>query len=106
MAMRVRPLSFVLAASLAFLPVVRGQAPDQKQATVAYVAALQQADGGFLPAPSKNADTKSSLRASSSALRALKYFGGQARDREACARFVRSCFDEASGGFADHPGGR
>jgi prenyltransferase beta subunit len=106
MAMRLRPLSVLVAAGFLLTPAVRGQSPEQKQATIRYLAALQQADGGFLPSQPKTAEAKSSLRASSSALRALKYFGGDARDRAACGRLVRNCFDEASGGFVDHPGGR
>jgi hypothetical protein len=55
-----------------------------------------------LPAAGKD---KSSLRATSAAVRALKYFGGKVPDREACIQFVRSCYDKDSGGFKDHPGG-
>jgi prenyltransferase beta subunit len=86
-----------------------GQTTEEKQATIAYLQACQHRDGGFFPSrPGKNqnATPKSSLRASSAALRALKYFGGEAKDREACAKFIASCFDKASGGFADHPGGQ
>ena len=81
----------------------RAQSPDQKKATVAYLQQLQQKDGGFAPAAGQ---AKSSLRATSAALRALKYFGGDAKDRDAAATFVKSCFDKDSGGFADHPGGK
>jgi prenyltransferase beta subunit len=63
----------------------------------------QQADGGFVPAKASGG-ARSSLRASTAGLRALKYFGGESRDRPACARFVQRCFDKTSGGFADHPG--
>ena len=34
-------------------------------------------------------------------MRALRYFGGDARDRKACAKFVASCFDKPSGGFVE-----
>src|SRR5204863_4164028 len=34
----------------------------------------------------------------------LKYFGDQARDLKASARFVESCYDKSTGGFADRPG--
>jgi prenyltransferase beta subunit len=85
-----------------------GQTAEQKKETVAYVQSLQAADGGFLPAraPSGQPQPPSSVRATSSALRALKYFGGEPRDREACVKFVQSRFDQTSGGFADHPGGK
>lgn len=84
-----------------------GQTADQRQATIAYLRDCQQADGGFVPAkasPAQNGTAKSSLRASSAALRALKHFGGEPRDLSGCARFVQRCFDQGSGGFADYPG--
>jgi hypothetical protein len=87
---------------LVALPV-RAQTADQKKATIAYLQKLQQKDGGFAPAADK---PKSSLRATSSALRALKYFGGEPLEKAACADFVKSCFDKESGGFADAPGGK
>jgi prenyltransferase beta subunit len=62
---------------------------------------LQTREGPFLPA--RGAD-RPGLRATSSALRALKYFGGQPRDRAACVPFVKACFDKDSGGFTDQPG--
>jgi prenyltransferase beta subunit len=79
------------------------QTAEEKKAAVEYVRGLQAADGGFLPTPK---DSKSSLRACTAALRVLKYFGGKAKDREACAKFVQSCFDKTTSGFADHPGGQ
>jgi prenyltransferase beta subunit len=72
---------------------------------VAALQDLQQKDGGFRGnfAKAKNSST-SSLRATTSALRALKYFDGQAKDQQDSANFVKSCFDKATGGFADSPG--
>src|SRR5262249_1025290 len=98
----------VLLSGLVFLAPVRGQAQDRKQAAVAYLQKLQATDGGFLPAqpaPGEEGKAKSSLRAMSSALRALKYFGGEPRMRDACSGFVGSCQDKDTGGFADQPGG-
>jgi hypothetical protein len=80
-----------------------GQSAAEKQATIAYVQSLQQNDGGF--APAKGVAT-SSLRATSAAVRFFKYFGGEVPDAKAAARFVEQCFDKASGGFADTPGGK
>ncbi len=80
-----------------------GQSPDQKKATIAYLQPLQQKDGGFVASAGQ---PKSSLRATLTALRALKYFGGDAKDRDAAVTFVKSCFDKDSGGFADQPGGK
>jgi prenyltransferase beta subunit len=79
-----------------------GQSTEQKQATVAWLRGLQNADGGFLTAPSG----QSSLRATLGGLRALKYFGGAPQDREACSRFVAACFDKTTGGFRDQPASR
>jgi len=87
---------------VAALPL-RAQTADEKKATIAYLQKLQQKDGGFAPAADK---PKSSLRATSSALRALKYFGGEPLEKAACADFVKSCFDKDSGGFVDAPGGK
>jgi prenyltransferase beta subunit len=87
---------------------VGAQIAEEKQQTIAALQALQQPDGGFravFDGASKESQTKSSLRATTSALRALKYFGGQAKDKESCAAFVHRCFEKATGGFADKPGG-
>ncbi len=86
------------------LSPVRGQTADEKKAAIAYLQALQTDSGGFLPARDDKA--KPGLRATSAALRALKYLGGEAKDRKAAARFTESCFDKSSGGFADTPGGK
>jgi prenyltransferase beta subunit len=86
---------------------VRGQTADQNEATVDYLRKLQAPDGGFWPSVTAmtQGDNPGSLRATTSALRALKYFGGQPRDKQACAQFVRQCQEKDTGGFADHPGG-
>ena len=59
------------------------QAPtaEQKKATVAYVQSLQKENGGF--AADRRPDSPATLPATSSALRALKYFGGELKNREA-----------------------
>src|SRR5438874_1181224 len=84
------------------------QSTEEKQQTVAALQDLQREDGGFrpnFPGAMSESLSKSSLRATTSALRALKYFGGQAKNQEKCVSFVKSCFDKATGGFADKPGG-
>jgi hypothetical protein len=96
----------ILSAGIVLLLVVaplHGQTPEQKKVTIAYLQKLQNKDGGFRP---NAASEMSSLRATSSALRALKYFGGEVPDRAAAAEFVKKCHDKASGGFADEPGGK
>jgi hypothetical protein len=94
----------VVVASVVWLGPVWGQSVEQKKATIAYLRVLQSDNGGFLAAqPKPGAQGEGpSLRATSSALRALRYFGGEPRDKAACAKFVRSCFHETDGGFANH----
>jgi prenyltransferase beta subunit len=91
------------------VPTLCAQSAEEKKATVAYLQGLQFGDGGFLPAaadPASNKLSKSSLRSTSSSLRALKYFGGEPKDAKAAAAFVYKCRDKDSGGFADEPGGK
>ncbi|HLW65281.1 MAG TPA: prenyltransferase/squalene oxidase repeat-containing protein [Gemmataceae bacterium] len=85
------------------------QTPEQKKATIKFVQELQLVDGGFAPAPVDtriDKDPKGSLRATTSALRALKYFGSEPRDKAAAAKFVRSCYYAETGAFSDQPGGK
>ncbi|MCI0459229.1 MAG: terpene cyclase/mutase family protein [Gemmataceae bacterium] len=87
----------------------RGQTPEAIKGTIAYVQSLQTREGGFVTAQPKPTDAvapRPTLRSTSAAVRALKYLGGEIRDRESCARFVASCFDKKSGGFTDLPGGK
>src|SRR5262249_38205519 len=89
------------------LAPARGQTPEARQRTAAYVATLQTKEGGFLPArpdPKSNRLPRPTLPATTAAIRALKSSGGKVPDREACARFVAACFDKNSGGFVDTPG--
>jgi hypothetical protein len=58
--------------------------------------------GGFKPDPAG----KPGLRATSAAVRAIKYLGGKAPNPDRHAAFVMTCFDPATGGFADAPGGK
>jgi prenyltransferase beta subunit len=98
---------FVLLGMMIGATVAAAQTPDEKKASVAFLRGLQTESGGFLPAPpsaAQNGKALPSLRATLGAVRALKYFGGEVPDRKACAQFVRSCFDPASGGFVNHPG--
>src|SRR5262249_15218190 len=41
------------------------------------------------------------VRATSSALRALKYFGGEPNDKNACAEYIKKAWDEKTGTFSD-----
>jgi prenyltransferase beta subunit len=89
------------------LPPSWAQCLEEKKATVVFLQKLQAPDGGFLAAPPGSApgpDSRSSLRATTAALRALKFFGGAPPDRAGCRRFVQLCFNPATGAFVDHPG--
>jgi prenyltransferase beta subunit len=82
------------------------QAPTaaQKQATLSWLYSLQKENGGF--APDARPGSRADLRATTSALRAIKYFGGKVKDKPACAKFVASCYDKVETGFAPTPGGK
>lgn len=94
--------------SIIFLcPVAHAQTAQDKQATICFLQDLQTPSGGFLVGPENpkiKRPTAASLRATNAGLRALKYFGAQPRDLKAAGRFVESCFDRSTGGFADRPG--
>lgn len=95
-----RTLSFALVLALA--PACLAQSAGEKKATLAYLAGLRADAGGYRP--DAKAD-RPSLRGTSAALRAVRYFGGEPADPKACEKFVLSCLDEKTGGFADRPGG-
>ena len=102
--MRLRA-SFLL---LMLLPAIVRAAPAEQE-TIKFIQSLQNADGGFLSAPQDpNVDQapRSSLRATSSAIRALKYFGGELPNRGKVEKYVASCFDATTGGFSDVPQGK
>lgn len=75
-------------------------APPDKEA-IRYILQRQKDDGGYVSA---DGETKSTLRATSSAVRTLKYLGAETPEKERCKKFVASCFDGKSGGFTDRPG--
>jgi prenyltransferase beta subunit len=100
-------LSFVLAL---LLPAFVSAQPtaEQRKDTVKWVTALQAPDGGFFPAPQDpKADTKPApgLRATSAAVRTLKYLGAELPNKDRHAAFVLTCYDPKTGGFAE-PGGK
>jgi hypothetical protein len=77
------------------------QNAEQKQ-TLAFLQKMQRADGSFAPAV---AMPKPTLRATSAAVRAFPYFNAKVPNPEGAAKFVASCYDPATGGFADEPMG-
>jgi acetyl esterase/lipase len=88
-------------ALLAAAPAAQAQSPAELAQTAAHVAAFQNPDGGF----TTRKGMPSTLGATSSSIRVLKYTGGSIPDVLGCIRFVKSCFDPESGGFAPKPGG-
>jgi hypothetical protein len=83
-----------------------GNAVGRKQ-TIEYLQKLQTDSGGFLPAaPAGEQNKTPTLRATSAAVRAFHYLGGPLPKADAVARFIESCHDTASGGFADVPKGK
>src|SRR5436190_21827060 len=98
-----------LAVCLIFVPVLPAQTPEQRKATVKYLQDLQCPDGGFHPQavdPRLDQVPRGSLRATTSALRALKYFGGAPKDIDAARLFVNASYDVQAGAFADTPNGK
>ncbi|MSR51967.1 MAG: hypothetical protein EXS09_01600 [Gemmataceae bacterium] len=86
-----------------------GQTPDVKKATIRFLASLQQPDGGFVPAPpdpKADAVPVSSLRATSAAVRGIKYLGGEVPNAAKAMEFVQSCYHQDSGAFSDTPKGK
>jgi hypothetical protein len=87
--------------ALLLAAAVVAQTPDEKKGTLAYLQSLQTESGGFrLDAGAR----EPSLRATSAALRAIRYFGGNAAKKDDLRAFVEKCRSK-EGGFADTPGG-
>jgi hypothetical protein len=84
------------------------QAGDAKiKQSIAYVQKLQTDGGGFImQASGPDLSSMPTLRATSAAARALHYLGGDIKDKDACIKFVASCYDPESGGFSDVPKGK
>lgn len=75
--------------------------------TIAYVQKLQTSTGGFLSmAPQPNIRLAPTLRATSAAVRALQYLGGEIPNKEACIQYVERCYDAEAGGFSEMPKGK
>ena len=98
-----RPV-LLLVGVLCFVPSTFPQTAEEKKATIAYLRKLQTKDGGFVARLDDK--EKPSLRATSAAVRALHYLGGEVPNRDTAAAFVKSCHDVDSGSFADEPGGK
>lgn len=98
---------YVSAVVIFFIPAFGlGQTADEIKETIKYVYSLQQDDGGYIASlPDRSLDQKptSSLRATTAALRAIRYFGGVAPNQDKAALFISRCFDEKIGAFSDKP---
>lgn len=82
---------------------------DAKKQTIAFLESLQQPDGGFIAAPPEvksGTAPKSSLRATSAAVRAIKYLGGEVPNADKALQFVKACYSPETGAFADTPKGK
>jgi prenyltransferase beta subunit len=92
--------------TLSCLAPIPAQTPTrvEKETTLSWVHSCQKDSGGF--APDHRPGTAATLPATSAALRAIKYFGGQVKERPAVVRFVTSCYDKVETGFAPTPGGK
>ncbi len=87
-------------------PLRADDAQGVKQ-TIAYVQKLQTSTGGFTAtAPQPNVRLAPNLQATSAGVRGLHYWGGEVPDKAGAIKFVESCWDEASGGFANFPKGK
>lgn len=92
---------------LLFAAPAWAQTADETKASIACVRRLQGADGGFTAAAAKGPRVASSLRATSAAIRALHYLGGEVPDPGRCKNYVAAAFDAQTGGFRDvQPEGR
>src|SRR5579885_3318263 len=91
-----------------WLPAAQPEQPGKFAQTITFVQKLQTKSGGFLPKPAPETGKVGppTLRATSAGVRALKYLGGKVPDKEAAAKFVASCHNDKSGGFADVPDGK
>ena len=88
------------------MAAARPQTAEEKKQTIAYLNRLQTANGAFLgaePGP-KDKPGQPSLRATTSAMRAYRYFGGEVPNKDKVIEFVKGCFNKSTGGFTDAPG--
>jgi hypothetical protein len=88
---------------------VFSQSADEKKATIQFLTALQQRDGGFIAEPPDrrlDVTPQSSLRATSGAMRAIRYLGGEVPNKDKALAFVKSCLQADTGAFSDMPGGK
>src|SRR5438270_14043945 len=83
------------------LASARAGEPGDK-VTIAYIQKLQTPGGGFLAqAPSPEARLNPTLKTTSTGVRVLHYLGDAPFNKATATKFIASCYDAQSGGFAD-----
>jgi prenyltransferase beta subunit len=81
-----------------FIPTLAfAQSPEEKAASLKYLAGLRQESGSY----KSEAKGGPSLRATSAAVRAIKYLGGELANPMQVKAYVQSCYDPPTGGFAE-----
>ncbi len=75
--------------------------PEERKATLTFLGSLQNADGGFRSSPKSG---PSELGATSNAIRAIQYLGGEVNNKGAVEKFIQQ-FAHESGGYAEKVGG-
>lgn len=90
-------MRFLLSLILLVPTLAFAQSPEEKSAALKYLAGLQQESGSF----KSDAKGGPSLRATSAAVRATKYLGGDLANPNQVKAFVLSCYDPPTGGFAE-----
>jgi hypothetical protein len=97
----------IILVCLVAVPLLHAQDAGVKQ-SITYVQKLQTDLGGFLAnePKAKGIKVEPTLRATSAAVRALTYLGGDVPKKDACIKFVERCWNAESGGFSDEPKGK
>jgi prenyltransferase beta subunit len=104
-----RILLFVALSLLAYPGILWSGEGEQlaNKDSIKYLEKLAVPSGGFLAnEPAGGSPSLPTLRATTSAARALHYLGGTVPNLEACKKFVNDCFDPSTGAFKDTPSGK
>ncbi len=93
---------FFVACAYAIAASTSSQAGQDEARTAAFIAKLQNSDGGF----SLKGGVPSTLGATSNAIRSLKNVGGSIPDVPGSIAFVTACRDAKTGGLRRGPAER